>query len=294
MKLGNAPVSFGVYRAGEPTNPPWSTVLDAIAAAGYPGTELGPYGYLPTRADELAAALRARNLILGSSFVGLPLGRAEAREASVRTVVEVAELLAAEGVAEVILADEGSPAREAVAGRVGAGDGWSDAEWRACAGTMEACARAIERLKMRVVVHHHAGTFIETAAEIDRLMAETDAERVGLLLDTGHAVYGGADPLDVLARHGARVRYVHLKDVDRDVYALGLPMQEAWRRGVFCPLGRGVVPFPTLIERLRARAYGGWLIVEQDVVASADGRLDPDPFESAKASRAYLREACGV
>ena len=44
---GNAPVSWGVYEADRP-NPPFARVLDDIAAAGYAGTELGPYGYLPT------------------------------------------------------------------------------------------------------------------------------------------------------------------------------------------------------------------------------------------------------
>jgi inosose dehydratase len=70
----------------------------------------------------------------------------------------------------------------------------------------------------------------------------------------------------------------------------GIAMGEAWSRGVFCPLGDGVVDFPRVIEALRARGYSGWLIVEQDVVPDAQGRLVPEPFESAKKSRAYLRE----
>ena len=61
--------------------------------------------------------------------------------------------------------------------------------------TLDAVARALrDALGMRVVVHHHAGTFVETPAEIERLLAETDPDLVGLLLDTGHAVYGGGRP----------------------------------------------------------------------------------------------------
>jgi inosose dehydratase len=121
---------------------------------------------------------------------------------------------------------------------------------------------------------------------------------VGLLLDTGHYVYGGGDPLELLERHGGRVGYVHLKDARgaelQHVRATDVPMDEAWRRGVFCPLGEGVVDFPRVVEALRGLGYGGWVIVEQDVVPDAEGRLRPDPEGSAVRSREFLRERCGL
>src|SRR6267378_3640271 len=63
MRVGNAPVSWGVYEADRP-NPPFGEVLDGIARAGYAGTELGPYGYLPTSPRELDHELRSRGLTL--------------------------------------------------------------------------------------------------------------------------------------------------------------------------------------------------------------------------------------
>ena len=48
------------------------------------------------------------------------------------------------------------------------------------------------------------------------------------------------------------------------------------------------------MESLRGRGYDGWLIVEQDVVPDATGRLVPEPLESARRSRAYLREKIGL
>ena len=71
-------------------------------------------------------------------------------------------------------------------------------------------------------------------------------------------------------------------------------MEEAWKRGVFCALGEGVVDFPRVVEALRGKGYGGWMIVEQDVVPDAQGRLVPDPVESARRSRAYLRDSVGL
>jgi inosose dehydratase len=300
MRVGNAPVSWGVYEADRP-NPPFADVLDGIARAGYSGTELGPYGYLPTTPKELDHELRSRGLTLGSSFVPLPLEDAARREDSVRAALAVARLLASQRVRELIVADDEDPERQKRAGRV-PGDGsagFDDRQWREAVTTLNAVARALrDELAMSVVVHHHAGTFVETPQEIDRLLAETDPDLVGLLLDTGHAVYGGADPVEVLRRHGRRVRYVHLKDVRSDelahVRSSDIAMGEAWKRGVFCPLGEGVVDFPGVVESLRSNGYDGWLIVEQDVVPDEQGRLDPEPFASARRSRAYLRDEVGV
>ena len=298
IRVGNAPVSWGVYEADRP-NPPFGRILDEIAQAGYEGTELGPYGYLPTEPDALGRELKARRLGLGSSFVALPLEDPSGRRAAVEHSLRVARLLATQGVGELILADDEDPGRTRIAGRVPASGGWSDAQWREAAATVEAVARALrDELGMRVVVHHHAGTFVETPEEIDRLLAGTDPGLVGLLLDTGHCVYGGGDPFDVVKRHRDRVRYVHLKDAREDelrrVRTTDIAMADAWKRGVFCPLGDGVVDFPRVIEGLRANGYAGWLIVEQDVVPDAQGRLEPEPSASARRSRTYLREQAGV
>jgi len=300
LRVGNAPVSWGVYEADRP-NPPFGRILDEIARAGYEGTELGPYGYLPNEAGALARELKARHLSLGSSFVALPLEDASRRAASVEHALRVARLLATQDVAEVILADDEDPERARIAGRVDASGraGWSVVQWREAVATIQAVAKALrDELRMRVVVHHHAGTFVETPAEIDQLLSATDPDLVGLLLDTGHCVYGGGEPLDVLKRHGGRVRYLHLKDAReselRRVRTTDVSMAEAWKRGVFCPLGEGVVDFPRITETLRGNGYAGWLIVEQDVVPDAQGRLEPDPSDSARKSRAYLRDQAGV
>lgn len=294
MIVGNAPVSFGVYEAGVPSNLPFPQVLDAIAQAGYAGTELGPYGYLPATPKELAHELDSRKLGLGSSYVSLRLADTHSRKDMVAHAVKVGALLASKGVKEVILADDGSPERKAAAGKVTAKDGWNDQSWTEAVTTLHACADALKPLGMRAVVHHHAGTFIETEAEIDRLLASTDPDKVNLLLDTGHCAYGGGDPLAVLKRHQKRVRYVHLKDVDPKIHALGLPMDDAWARGVFCRLGLGKVPMAKIVETLRGGGYDGWVIVEQDVVRKADGSFEPDPFVCAKQSRTFLREECGI
>ena len=299
-RVGNAPVSWAVYEADRP-NPPYQSVLDAIADAGYEGTELGPYGYLPTERALLAHELDSRKLALGSSFVPVSLEDASAREATLAHAVRVARLLAPFGVKELIVADDEDPRRAAVAGRIprDGSEGWNAAQWAVALQTLELIAeRVMGECGLGLVVHHHAGTFIETGPEIDRLLEGVRPERVNLLLDTGHAIYGGTDPVDLAMRHGSRIRYVHLKDADaarlQEVRSTEIAMQDAWRSGVFCPLGDGVVDVKGVLRILAGHAYAGWVIVEQDVVPDESGRLNPDPGESARRSRAYLKKAVGL
>lgn len=291
MRVGNAPVSFGVY-SKDGDNPRYEEVLDAIARAGYEGIELGPYGYLPIDRDQLSRVLSAKQLRLASSFVALPLEDASKRNASVEQALTVARLLATQGVEELILADDDDEMRARIAGRVPVNGSvsWSDGHWHEAARTLHAISRVLRaELGMRVVVHHHVGTFIETEDEIDRLMYVTDPELVGLLLDTGHAVYGGTDPLDIVAKHRSRIAYVHLKDVNHRVLSQvrnnALDVREATAAGVFCPLGEGIVDVPKILERLKSGGYRGWLIVEHDIIPALGG---PDPVDSAKKSRELL------
>ena len=66
IRIASAPVSWGVIMKDTPDVPPWDQVLAEIRQAGYEGTELGPFGYLPQddlllreRLDELGVSLLA-------------------------------------------------------------------------------------------------------------------------------------------------------------------------------------------------------------------------------------------
>ena len=53
VRIATAPVSWGVLMKDTPNVPPYGQVLDGIQEAGYVGTELGPYGYLPFEVPKL-------------------------------------------------------------------------------------------------------------------------------------------------------------------------------------------------------------------------------------------------
>jgi inosose dehydratase len=293
MRIGNAPVSWGIFEiVGLSSDFPFQQVMDEIAEAGYEGTELGPWDYYPTDPTALKAELEARGLALASAFCPVDATRPDAYAAAEATALATADLLQKLGVRELILADPFRPERAVVAGRAGVADELAPAACHAQAEALNRLGARLAERGMSAVFHHHAATYVETPAEIDRLLSFTDPALVGLCLDTGHAVYGGADPVELLRRWRERVRYVHLKDVDpaalsraresRLDYNLGV------RSGVFCPLGEGCVDFPSVFDQLRQIRYEGWLIVEQDVIADESGHALP-PLEAAKVSRAFLK-----
>ena len=126
--------------------------------------------------------------------------------------------------------------------------------------------------------HHHMGSRVQTPPEIERLLELTD---VGLLLDTGHLLAAGGDPVQSLRDWQERIDHVHLKDVRLDVLLGAVTWAAAWRSGVFCELGAGDADLEGFLAALVRSGYDGWLVVEQDrfplsgedVVESEDAQL---------------------
>jgi len=145
------------------------------------------------------------------------------------------------------------------------------------------------RAGARFAFHPHAGTFVETPAEVDRLVASTDPETVGICLDVGHYTVGGGNPVEALQTLGERVRHVHLKDVDPSVHAQLRAgaldgFDAATRLRVFTELGSGSLDLMGILRVLEAREYAGWLMVEQD-------SSWPPPSEAAAIGRRVLAHA---
>jgi len=294
IRVATAPVSWGIIEVeGWGKQTPYGEVLDQIVQAGYTGTELGPYGFLPTDPAQLKSELSKRNLPLLGAFVPLPLAHVERHEAGIQSALEVARLLSQADASFLVLADEMNPARMAVAGSVDESrDGMDARQWDAAARLLDRVARAGRELGLASVFHHHCGTYIETPGETERLLTMTDPQMLGLCLDTGHYFYGGGDPVDLARQHGTRVRHLHLKDVKPSVLdqvrRARIPYLDAVRLGVFCELGQGGVDLTAVIRELTAAGFDGWAVFEQDVDTTQPGS---NPLESATRSRNYLRKA---
>jgi len=294
IPVANAPCSWGVLEyESKAGSPPYAVVLDEIAASGYTGTELGDWGFMPTDPIRLREELQRRGLALLAAFVTIRLADPPSYDDSIHRALETARLMAAvPGTSPfIVLSDEpaADPGRSRHAGRIRPSESLSEEQWDAGAAGVERLARAVrDETGLRTVFHHHCGTFVETAAEIDALLQRTADRLVGLCLDSGHITYAGGSPIELLGRYAARTWHVHFKDCEPAVAARaraeGWDYQTAVGHGVFCELGRGAVDFPALLEALRERRYDGWIVVEQDVLPSMGS-----PLESARRNRDYLR-----
>lgn len=245
-----------------------STVLDEIARTGYEGTQLGmgfPEGH------ELRDALAGRGLRLAEVYVSLPATVDGPSDDALAIGRERLRLLEAGGGDVLCVALDLSPGRIELAGR--ASDPrtprLADAGWAGLASVVHALAREAVESGHRVSFHPHAGTFVETPAEVERLVGELDASLVGICLDVGHYLVGGGDPVSAVRALARRVTHVHLKDVDPEVLGrlragqLG-GFTDAIRARLFTELGAGLLDLAGVLAALVETGYEGWLMVEQD------------------------------
>ena len=118
IRVASAPVSWGIMEnVPVPPDYPYARVLDEIAQAGYTGTELGPYGFLPVEPSLLRQELDRKGLKLCSAFVAIPLGDSGQHESGLAQVEHAAQLISQVGARLLILSDAVTPDRSAVAGR---------------------------------------------------------------------------------------------------------------------------------------------------------------------------------
>jgi inosose dehydratase len=287
MKVANAPLSYGAFEMTVGTDfpvPDPARVLEAMAAAGYAGTELGPPGYLGS--SDLG------ELELVGGFVQIAFSDPDAGLEELHATLD---LFGEATGARPVLCDAGGPERLANPGRGGedASLRLNESRWRVLVDSVSRAADAARERGFEPVFHHHTSTYVESVPEIDRFLEETD---VPLLLDSGHLLVAGGDPLQALADWGKRIDAIHVKDVRLDVLAAVKAERAdtltAWRRGLFCALGQGDVDLVGFCAAVDASGYDGWVVVEQDRVLASEGEFDFAAADQA-ANREWLREHAG-
>ncbi|RAQ95858.1 TIM barrel protein [Thermogemmatispora tikiterensis] len=293
IRVGNAPCSWGVIENVAGDRSAYTRVLDEMRQAGYEGTELGDWGFLPPEPSRLRTELAARQLELIGAWVSVSLHDPQFHSASEAAALRTARLVAEVGGASalIVLGDNpySDPVRTREAGRIGREQGLSEEQWNIFVAGANRVARAVlEATGLRCVFHPHIGTWIETPEETERLLSLTDPTCLGLCLDTGHIRFGGGDPLVSLRHYHDRVWLVHFKDHDPRVAEQSRRLQwnalESIAHGIFCELGQGDIDFPAIVQQLQEHSYCGWIVVEQDILPGMGS-----PFESARRNREYLR-----
>ncbi|MCI9218996.1 MAG: myo-inosose-2 dehydratase [Lachnospiraceae bacterium] len=169
----------------------------------------------------------------------------------------------------------------------------NDEEWELLCTGLNKLGKVAKDVGIALTFHHHMGTVVQTAAEIDRMMENTDPELVGLLFDSGHLAYCGEDYLEVLKKYAARTRHVHLKDIRPEVVAKvkaeNLSFLAGVRLGTFTVPGDGSLDFTPVFDILADTGYEGYVLVEAE--------QDPavaNPLEYAMKARKYIAEKAGL
>jgi len=250
-------------------------VLDQLREVGFDAVQAELEG---RSADEYRRRLDRHELSPAPGYFEAPLSRfpltPEVRSHARRFAAEHAEL----GLTEACLADELHP------DRVGTPP---SRHTPLPAYSLVRIIEAIEEITaiwsefgVTACVHNHVGSYIETEDEVDRVLRAT---RSAFCPDTGHLAWAGVDPLQIIDRHQARVRALHLKDLSRSVVeeasARGWDYQTTVRAGLWREPGYGDLDLWPIVDLVRGGA--AWMIIEVD-------RSTVAPVESARRCASWL------
>lgn len=170
----------------------------------------------------------------------------------------------------------------------------NDQEWDTfCTGMNKLGKIAKEEYGIALTFHHHMGTVVQSLAEVDRMMENTDPEYVSLLFDTGHFTYCGEDPLEVVKKYVHRIKHVHLKDIRPEVVEQvkkeNMSFLAGVRAGAFTIPGDGCINYDPIFKVLEEADYEGYMVVEAE--------QDPakaNPLEYAIRARKFIAEKTGL
>ncbi|SFL65463.1 inosose dehydratase [Paenibacillus sp. 1_12] len=267
FKLGIHPINWvgeDVKEHGDDTT--YEQILDDIQALGLKGTEMGRK--YPTDPVILQEELSKRGIQLVSQWKSVLFSDPSYREAELAAYRKHVEFLHGMGSTVISTCEVGGslhfdPRRTPNEKEVLRLD---EAGWQSLAEGLNAAGAIAQEYGLKLTYHHHGGTAVESPEEIDRLMELTDPTKVFLLYDTGHAYYGGADPLQVLLKHYDRIAYIHFKDIRQEVLdearAEQVDFVTCIRKGVFTVPGDGCLDFGPILNELLTRGYDGWAMLE--------------------------------
>ncbi|MFS2222624.1 myo-inosose-2 dehydratase [Pantoea sp. B65] len=286
-KLGIAPIAWSnddLPQLGGDT--PLSVCLSESQLAGFSGVETG--GKFPLTSAELRPQLAEYHLQLVSGwYSGTLLDNDLASE--IKRVTPQLQLFRDCGAACLVYGETAGTIQNRQDIALSRRRRLSASEIRQYGEKLTEFAGYCADFGVPLAFHHHIGTAIEDERDIDLLMAST-GPAVGLLFDSGHLMFAGVEPLNILKKHGQRINHVHTKDVRAEVLAAldwnRDSFLDAVLKGVYTVPGDGCIDFAAITRELADNGYQGWFVVE----AEQDPALAP-PLEYAKIGYASLKKS---
>ena len=291
LLLGSCPDSWGVWFAHDPKQTPWDRFLDELAGVGYEWLELGPYGYLPTDPARLRDELDRRSLkVAGGTMHGHSgLHRADDFPAIEEATRKVAELTRAVGAEHLIFVPVPGYRDDETGAYLEPAELDEDAWKTLVTSTNELGKIVAEDYGLKLQFHPHADSHVETQAQTERFLDETDPRWVNLCLDTGHLAYTRADNVAIIRGYPDRIGYVHIKQMDPAIVERAeredLAFGQAVAMGASCEPPAGLPDVPSVVEALSGLDAELFVVVEQDMYPVEFDK--PEPI--ARRTRDYLR-----
>lgn len=271
---------------------PFEQCVSEMALAGFTGCEVGTK--FPKDPEVLKAALDLRGLQVCNAWFS-PFLTTRSFEENRAAFTDHCRFLKALG-SEVVNGGEqgGSPQGNPDAPVWTQKAVFTEEEWKRLTSGLDKLGKiSKEEFGIQFCYHHHMGTGVQTVAETDRLLNETDPRYVALNYDSGHFFFSFEDPVAALKRYRERIGHVHLKDVregERErCREQDMSFLDAVRSGVFTVPGDGVIDFASIYRELLAYRYTGWMVVEAE--------QDPakaHPLTYAKMARENIRKLTGL
>ncbi|AZZ41550.1 2-keto-myo-inositol dehydratase [Acidipropionibacterium jensenii] len=292
LAIGVCPDQWGVWFPDDPKQIKPRQAMQEMAEAGFEILETGPFGYFPTDPKELTRWTDEFGLkVVAGTGWGI-LHKPEEWKTTQDWFRKIAETHAAVGAEYIVHLPplyRDDKTWEWTDDRVLSPEAWKTyIENANRLGEM-----LLDEFNLKMVLHPHGDSHIETPEEIARIFEATDPRYVNLCLDTGHIVYGGGDPIELIKQYPDRITYVHIKafdlDITREAHEKDWPFGEAVAKGASVRPPAGEPDMKQLVDALAELDKDIYVICEQDLYPCDPGLPKPN----AIATREYLAE-CGL
>ena len=265
LKFGMSPISWSnddLPELGGETS--LATCLRETRLAGFTGTETG--GKFPKDVASLKKVLKEHDLKLVSGWYSGQLLSISA-EQEIENIKPQLELFRDLGAAVLVYGETFETVQNVRNAPLCNKPTLPEADFVAYGERLTKVAQYCASEGVPLSFHHHMGTGVETERELDLVMQNT-GDAVGLLVDTGHLVFGGGDLFGVVDRYGHRINHVHTKDIRQDIMAGVDRTKDSFLdcvlRGIFTVPGDGMIDYGRFMQALADKNYEGWVIVEAE------------------------------
>ena len=265
VKIGVSPLSWtndDMPELGRDTT--MEHCLQEGKQAGYSGFEL--VGKWPQETSILEPLFNKYNMdVVSSWFCGNLL--IDSLEDEIKSITPYMQLLKDLGTDVMVYCEMDSCVHREMSVPLSKRPTLSEDQWQDWTDKLNQLAKYTLSHGMKLAYHHHMGTIVQIEEEVDKLMSMTSRD-LGLVFDTGHLIYAGADPLRVYEKHSDRVLHIHCKDVRGAALDDALKTDSSFLNsvlnGVFTVPGDGDFDFPGLFKMVSDNEYSGWIVVEAE------------------------------